>query len=555
MFTYRSSTFELSGTGESERLIGTRVSPEMFGILGVAPLVGRALTAEDDRANAKVVVISHRLWTRVFGRDPAVVGRTLSLDRQPYTIVGVMSDRFEFPPRGAENNGEPAALYLPIAFSPFERQGFGGMYNNSVVARLRPGVSVEQARAELGILVKTLVERYPPILTGFAAELSLPAWPFQDEVVGRSRRMILVLMGAVGIVLLIGCADVANLMLTRAGSRQREIAIRSALGASPARVVRQLVTEGFVLSTIGGALGLLLAYWTVQLLLSMAGDALPRAESIDVDARVVGFTVALALLTPLIFGVVPALRTALASTFDALKEGRSATAGRARHRLLGSLVVAQFALALMLSVGAGLLVRSFVRLLGSNPGFRPEHVVTASVNLPEGRYAEGRAGEGVLSAGTRRRARDSRRDRRVHRQSIARCKSASAGRSRPIRPRSAIPPRSRVIAATWTAGQHFEALGIPLKRGRFFTDADGRTGGQVVILSEMLARRLWPDEDPIGRQIKWGLEVSRSPWMTVVGVVGDVTQGALGTETVAQTYEPLWQLPDSPHRSSASIAR
>ena len=209
-------------------------------------------------------------------------------------------------------------------------------------------------------------------------------WPFQDEVVGRSRRMILVLMGAVGIVLLIGCADVANLMLTRTGSRQREIAIRSALGASPARVVRQLVTEGFVLSTIGGALGLLLARTgRCRLLLSMAGDALPRAESIDVDARVVGFTVALALLTPLIFGVVPALRTALASTFDALKEGRSATAGRARHRLLGSLVVAQFALALMLSVGAGLLVRSFVRLLGSDPGFRPEHVVTASVNLPE----------------------------------------------------------------------------------------------------------------------------------------------------------------------------
>ena len=545
MFTYRSSTFELSGTGESERLIGTRVSPEMFGILGVAPLVGRALTAEDDRANAKVVVISHRLWTRVFGRDPAVVGRTLSLDRQPYTIVGVMSDRFEFPPRGAENNGEPAALYLPIAFSAFERQGFGGMYNNSVVARLRPGVSVEQARAELGILVKTLVERYPPILTGFAAELSLPAWPFQDEVVGRSRRMILVLMGAVGIVLLIGCADVANLMLTRTGSRQREIAIRSALGASPARVVRQLVTEGFVLSTIGGALGLLLAYWTVQLLLSMAGDALPRAESIDVDARVVGFTVALALLTPLIFGVVPALRTALASTFDALKEGRSATAGRARHRLLGSLVVAQFALALMLSVGAGLLVRSFVRLLRSDPGFRPEHVVTASVNLPEGRYEKAAQVKAFYQQALEAA------------RAIPGVTAASTSIDRPLQIRERrtftadstaepIPPRSRVIAATWTAGQHFEALGIPLERGRFFTDADGRTGGQVVILSEMLARRLWPDENPIGRQLKWGLEVSRSPWMTVVGVVGDVTQGALGTETVAQTYEPLWQLPDSP---------
>ena len=545
MFTYRSSTFELSGAGESERVVGTRVSPEMFGVLGVSPAVGRAITPEDDRAGAKVVVLSHRLWTRLFGRDPSAVGKTLSLDRQPYTIVGVMSDRFEFPPRGAENNGEPAALYLPIAFSPFERQGFGNMYNNSVVARLRPGVSVEQARAELGIVVKTLASRYPPVLTGFAANLSLPAWPFQEEVVGRSRRMILVLMAAVGIVLLIGCADVANLMLTRAGSRQREIAIRSALGASPARVVRQLVTEGFVLSAIGGALGLVLAYWTVQGLLSMAGDTLPRAESIDVDARVVGFTIALALLTPLIFGVVPALRTALASTFDALKEGRSPNAGRSRHRLLGSLVVAQFAMALVLSVAAGLLVRSFVRLLASDPGFRPEHVVTASMSLPEGRYQSGtqvkafyqqvvdaaRAIPGVTAAST----------------SIDRPLQIRERRTFTADPSAQpIPPLSRMIAATWTIGDHFAALGIPLQRGRFFTEADGRTGGRVVILSEMLARRLWPDADPIGRQIKWGLEASRSPWMTVVGVVGDVNQSALGTEPIAQTYEPLWQLSEAP---------
>jgi putative ABC transport system permease protein len=545
MFAYRSSTFELSGTGESERVIGTRISPEMFGVLGVSPLIGRALTSEDDRSNANVVVISHRLWTRVFGRDPSVLGRTLALDRQPYTIVGVMSDRFEFPPRGAENNGEPATLYLPIAFSPFERQGFGSMYNNSVVARLRPGVSVEQARAELSGIVPALAERYPPVLTSIASQLLLPAWPFQDEVVGRSRRMILVLMGAVGIVLLIGCADVANLMLTRAGSRQREIAIRSALGASPARVVRQLVTEGFVLSTIGGALGLVLAFWTVQVLLSIAGDALPRAESIDVDARVVALTVALALLTPLVFGVVPALRTALASTADALKEGRSATAGRARHRLLGSLVVAQFALALMLSVGAGLLVRSFVRLLGSDPGFRPEQVVTASVNLPEGRYPDGAQVKAFYQQ-----VADAAR-------SIPGATAASTSSDRPLQVRERrtftadataqpMPPLSRVIAATWTTGGYFETLGISLKRGRFFTDGDGRAGGRVVILSEMLARRLWPDQDPIGRQIKWGLEVSRTPWMTVVGVVGDVNQGALGIEPIAQTYEPIWQQSETP---------
>lgn len=545
VFAYRSGTFELSGAGPSDRVVGTRVSPEMFSVLGVSPILGRPLSPEDDRTSANVVVIGHGLWTRAFGRDPSIVGRTLSLDRQPYTIVGVMGERFEFPPRGGERNAEPAALYLPMAFTARERAAFGDMYNNSVVGRLKPGVSVEQARAELGSVVKTIAERYPPALTRRASQLSLPMWPFMDEVVGGSRRMILVLMGAVGILLLVGCADVANLMLTRAGSRQREIAVRSALGASPARVLRQLVTEGFVLSTMGGALGLLLAYWTVQALLSLAGTALPRAESIGVDARVVGFTAALAMLTPLVFGVVPALRTAMASTSDALKEGgRGATPGRSRHRLLGSLVVAQFALALMLSVGAGLLVRSFVRLQGTSPGFRSEHVVTASVRLPAGRYEDG-----VKVKAFYQQAADATR-------SIPGLVAAATSNDRllEIKERRTFTPDataqphpelSRVIAATWTAGSYFETLGITLKRGRLFIDADGQTGGPVVIISEMLARRLWPDSDPIGRAIKWGGATSSAPWMTVVGVVGDVNQRALGTETIPQTYEPIWQLPNA----------
>jgi predicted permease len=347
-------------------------------------------------------------------------------------------------------------------------------------------------------------------------------------------------------VLLIGCVDVANLMLTRAGARQRELAVRSALGASPARVVRQLLTEGFVLAAIGGAAALLLAWWTMRGLIVLAGDALPRAESIAFDGRVIAFTAALALLTPLIFGVVPALRAALGSTFDALKEGgRGATSGHARQRMLGALVVAQFALALMLSVGAGLLVRSFVRLLGTSPGFRPEHAVTATVRLPEGRYTTGpqikafyqqavdaaRAIPGVTAAATST-------DRPLAVQE-RRAFSADAT-AQPM------PELARVIAATWAAGSYFEALGIPLKRGRFLTDADGRTGGRVVVVSEMLARKLWPDRDAIGHQIKWGLASSPNPWMTVVGVVGDVNQSALGTDPIAQTYEPIFVQPDRP---------
>src|SRR5262245_15070216 len=290
MAAFRNATYELSGIASPERLDGVRVSPELFTVLGASPLIGRTLSPDDDRQSAKVVVLTHGLWTRAFGRDPSIVGRAITLDRLPYTVVGVMPESFEFPPRGSANNGKPASVLLPIAFSEPERRAFGAMYNNTVVARLKPDVTVGQARAELPALAKTIAERYPPIMQQFAGKLSLPLSPFSDDVVGRSRRMLLVLMGVVGFVLLIGCADVANLMLTRSGSRQRELAIRSALGASPARVVRQLVTEGFVLAVAGGALGLLLAYWAMQVLLGFAGQTLPRAESIGFDMRVVMFT-------------------------------------------------------------------------------------------------------------------------------------------------------------------------------------------------------------------------------------------------------------------------
>ena len=542
MFAYRNQALELSGIGEPQPVVGARVSPEMFTVLGVSPVLGRALTPEDDRLNARVAVLGDGLWTRAFGRDPAIVGKTIALDRQPYTIVGVMGDRFEFPPRGNGFNLEPASVFLPIAFTTAELEGWSTGYNNTLVARLAPGVTIAQARSELASITPSLIDQYPAVLKrdgGFATRLTLPIAPFIDEVVGESRRMILVLMGAVGLVLLIGCADVANLMLTRAGARQRELSVRSALGASPARVVRQLVTEGVVLAVIGGAAGVLLAWWTVQAMLALAGDALPRIESIAFDRGVLLFTAVLSLLTPLLFGVAPAMRAALGSTFEALKDGARAT-GAQRHRLLGALVVAQFALALMLSVGAGLLARSFIRLLSASPGFRADQVVTASVRLPSGRYANGQQVKAFYHQAVEAM------------RTIPGVTAAAASTDRPLQIQERrtftpdatavrVPTMNRVIAASWATGNYFQALGIPLRAGRFLTDDDGLTPARVVVISEMLARTMWPNQDPIGRQIKWGIDESRTPWMTIVGVVGDVNQSALGTDVVPQTYEPTDQ--------------
>ena len=539
---YRTVRHELSGIGRSEEITAAHVSGDLFPVLAVDPVLGRALTLDDDVRGERVAVLSDGLWQRAFGRDPAVLGRAIALDRVPHTIVGVMPDRFVFPPRGGYLNTTPAALYVPISFTPLERQNFGGFYNQTVIARLKPSVTVAQAAAELARLRQPLAEAYPVDVRVIATRLQFPINRFDEEIVGRSRRLLVMLMGAVAIVLLIGCADVASLMLTRSGARQRELAIRSALGASAARVVRQLLTEGFVLASAGAAVGLLLAYWLMRSFVALAGDTLPRVETVGFDTRVLLFTAALACLTPLVFGVVPALRAARGTSAGALKEGaHTASLGRGRQRLLGTLVVAQFALALVLSVGAGLLVRSFVRLLATDPGFHAESVVDAATMLPAGKYQTGRDVKLFFERAV------------AAARSIPGVTVAGATTDKPLEVRerrtfSADPTaqdlgsQGRVIAVMWTVGQYFEALGIPLKRGRLFVDGDGvGSRERVAILSEMLARRLWPNEDPIGHQVKWGGPSSPTPWLRIVGVVGDIKQAGLASGTIGQIYVPYFQ--------------
>jgi len=540
---YQTNGYELSGGVTPERLIGARVSPNLLSVLGVDPLMGRPLTDEDDRQNARIAVVSHGLWTRVFGRDPALLGRSISLDGRSYTVVGIMPERFVFPPRGADLNGEPADVFIPMSFSPFERQAFGMMYNSTVIARLKPGISAEQARAELSSLVAPLTDRYPSPLRQFATRSSMSLTPILDETVGSSRQLLLVVIGSVTLVLLIGCADVAGLVLTRLASRQRELVVRAALGATRQRIVRQLCTEAFVLGTVGSALGLILAYWLTAGLLSLAGNKLPRTESIVFDYRIVLFAMSLAVLTPLVFGIVPAFRAVRGAGENALKETpRSMSFGRQRAWLLGSLVVGQFALALVLSDGAGLLVHSFARLVRTNPGFLPEQTIRATVQLPAGRYSTPpqvkgfyqksieavRGIPGVVAIGTGNDLPLSVRERRAF--------SADPSARR-------IPDESRLVAVTWTVGAYLDALRIPLKRGRFLTDADSATSQRVVVVNERLAQMMWPDADPIGRQIRWGIDVpqNQSPWMTIAGVVGDVKQAGLETPAIAQVYVPLAQ--------------
>jgi putative ABC transport system permease protein len=524
-------------------VIGARVSPELFSVLGVGPAIGRPLTTDDDRQNAPVSVVSHTLWTQTFGRDPSLVGRTISLDGRPYSVVGIMPEGFGFPPRGAALNGDPADVFVPMSFRPFERQAFGMFYNNTVIARLKPGVSIEQARAEASSLVPSLLGRYPPPLQRFIANVSIPISPLSEETVGHSRQLLVVLMAAVGLVLLISCADVAGLILTRSASRQRELAIRSALGASGGRIVRQLLTEAFVLAAAGSAVGLLLAYWLLRGLLSLAAEKLPRTESIVFDHRIVIFTVVLAIVTPVVFGILPAIRTVRTTSRDALNETTRILVSRRRSpTLLASLVVGQFAIALVLSTGAGLLVRSFIRLVQTDPGFRAAQSVRASVTLPSGRYGTPQQVKAFYQ-----RAIDAVR-------TIPGVASIGAGSDLPlgVRDRRAfsadpsaqpMPSTSRLIGPTWTVGGYFEALGIPLLRGRFFTDADGSTSQRVVVINDRLARLLWREADPIGHQVRWGIDVpeNQNPWMTIVGVVGNVKQAGLDTPAIAQMYVPLAQ--------------
>ncbi len=542
---YRSKEYELSGLEKPERLQGARISASLFPMLGIAPALGRNFTEQEDRASHRVVILSNALWQSKFGAKRGILGRSIILDRASYTVVGVMPRNIIFPLRGPRFNNDPAAFYVPISFTKDELQGWGTMFNHSVVGRLRPGVTLARANAELNSIAHRLAtDIYPPEMRNPAVHFDISAMPFREAVVGNERPMLLLLFGAVGLVLLIGCADVAGLLLTRAAGRDREMSIRTAVGATRGQLISQVLVESLVLAVAGGVLGLILCSWAGGLLVHATGATLPTGSAVHLNTSVLLFTLAISIGTALIFGMAPALRASQVDVRRGMRDGgRGQSAGQVQGRMLDSLVTAQFALALLLLVGAGLLLRSLSHLAATDPGFRPDHIVTLSVSLPCQAY----------KSGSDVRAFYDRLDRSL--ATLPGIKAAAMASSTPLhvnehrtftiagqpKTASSLPHKTAHI---WVAGDFFRAMGIPLERGRFLDGRDTQKSMPAVVVNETLAREFWRHTNPIGQQIRWGLDTAKDPWMTVVGVVGDVKQGALDEPIEPETYSPWVQVKD-----------
>jgi len=536
---FRGDQFDLAGGTEPQRVNVDRVNANLFSLLGVQPTMGRAFNADEDHPGHLVAILSQGLWQRQFGSDPNIVGRTVTLNRQPYTVIGVMPRAFVFPLAGM-NQGEPSDVFIPMAFTPEELADVGDNFNYSVVGRLKNGVSLMQANADLGAIAHRILETYPAQFRG-DINLNAIALPLADQVVGKARTLLVLLFGAVAFVLLISCINVTNLLLTRATDRQKEIAVRLALGASRARLLRQLVAESMLLTLSGAGLGLFFANSITAALLALMPAEIPRVHTIDLNPSVLTFAMELALLTGLFFGIVPALAASRTNVNTTLKEGgRSGTQGREHNRVRSALVVVEVSLAMVLLVGAGLLLRSFQRVLETDPGFQPEHVLTASLSLPEFQYKS----DAQVRSFYQRLMERLRQLPGVQTAGGSTDLPLNAGWNHLFTPEGYQPPPGANLNFcnhSVILGQYLQTMGVPLLRGRFFTEQDNDRSTRVLIVSESLARRYWPNEDAIGKRLKWGPAESKDVWLTIVGIVGDVKQGALEVETTPHTYEPFLQ--------------
>jgi putative ABC transport system permease protein len=539
--------YNLTGAGEPEEVPSQVATPNLFALLGAEAALGRTFTPEDTKAGQDdVAVISHGLWQRRFGGSPDVIGRAVTLDGESMTVIGVMPPDFKWFIKEMSRTGKPAEVWLPWSLTEQHRVRRGRYI--SVAGRLAPGATIEQARAEMEAIAGRLETEHADFNKGWTVRLV----PLREQLAGEIKPALLVLLGAVGFVLLIACVNVANLLLARAAGRYKEIAIRAAMGAGRRRIVRQLLTESVLLALLGGALGLLLSYWCVEALVALSPANLVDATQVGVNLRVLGFTLIVSLLTGLVFGLAPALEASRLSLTESLKESsRGNVGGRRGRRLRDALVVAEVGLALVLLVGAGLMVRSFMRLQAVNPGFDPANLLTMRVLLPQSKYQEDtqmvnffrraatemRALPGVRSASA------------VSALPFADLGAATnfsiEGRPEP-RPGERYGTDVRVVDE-----EYFRAMNIPVIAGRTFTEHEATENRRVAVVNEAMARVYFPGENPVGKRILVNMTDPIVP-TEIIGVVGDARYEKLEGELRPMVY---WTPPQLTYNSMTFVIR
>ena len=527
-------------------MLAAQVQSGMFAALGATPIAGRVFTADEDRpGHERVVLLTEGLWRSQFGSDPSILGRTIDLDATPYAVVGVLPAALRLPlDYGSRTFTQ---IWVPLALGPVDPQERGN-HGLNALGRLRPGVSVSQAQAEIDTITRSFLQQYP---TNYDTAFGLTLVPAPIEVFGDVRPALLVLLLAVGAVLLIACANVANLLLARSEGRQKELALRLALGAGRHRIVRQLLTESMLLAVVGGAAGVALAYGLTQALIALDPLKIPRVQDIALDGRVLAFTAAVSLVTGLLFGIAPALQSARTDLQSVLKEG-----GRDSHVATGwlrrVLVVGEVAASVVLVAAALLLARSFARLLDVNAGFNPAHVLTLRTSLPSATYTDAAAMVRAYSE-VGRRLREAPGVRAAGAVTGLPLASTRGDWGVRIEGRPTIPREPRRRLAGGDAG-YFEALGTPLRGGRTVTDADRADTLRVIVINETMAKKFWPGVDAIGRRMRMG----GSDWITVVGVVADIHHRGLDLVPRPEMYRPHTQFryggPDAPAVSTMTWA-
>jgi len=538
MGAYQARSFELSGAGDPAQINGARLTASMFRVLSVSPLMGRAFTQQEDESRQQLAVISYQMWHSRFHGDQNILGQTILLDRNPYEIIGVMPRNFEFPlVPGQLNQSE---LWVPMSITQLEINDAAG-WNFQMVGRLKPDVTAAQAEQDAGHTARELMRGFPAYMSSLRIHPAVQ--PLAESTVAQARPLVRTLFLAVVVVLFIACANLAGLLLVRVIRRRREISVRLALGASGAAVLRQSLVETLLLSVGGGLLGLVLASAALRVGVRFLPESLPRVSEIGLDWKVIGFALLLAVLTGLLCGLVPALAAARTGVNEALKEGgRTGTVGGGHARLRSALVIAELSVALLLLTASGLLLRSFEKMRSVNLGFRTDHLLTAAYGLSSQQYSTQAAVDGFDGALLRK------LEQLPGVESVGVTSRLPATGDNGISifvVEDYVPPAGAGVNVCWHShevmGHYFRAAGIPLLRGRDFTEADNARAPLVVVVNRTLADHYWPGQDPIGKRVRWGAPVSPTPWMTVVGEVGDIKQTAADAETQAQMYQPASQ--------------